>query len=665
MDLAHEQRETSADTVPSNPESTGEHPDAVTSQGGRVTTSRRFSYACRVIVVAAILIALGHNLWFTWQRWGDIIYDSGRELDTPKQLLAGKTLYKDVRYWYGPLAPYTNALLYRLFGVKLSTLTTAGIVSAALLAWLVYRTVRLFARRSGAAAAAIAFLYICAFPEFYAYNHLNFALPYSYPATYGILIATASVYFLLRHMRRGRPSDFLLSCLFLSLAALCKVEVVVAAGVAHAVFLVGWLAARRLNRLFYLLGYAGAVVLPVCVYGCFYARVGSALWSDNLFLPGNVAASGYTLEHLGLSEPIQSLKDLALSAAVMAVCLVSVWAATTAERRVRRDSTYDTSMRAMAVGVIVIAAGMLCGGSCYLLGPFKVFRALPVLLIISFIVFMIRWLVRSDARAAQVPWMVLCAFGLAAASRMILKCGAEHYGFYLLVPGLIGFAVLWCQLVPVALAGREGAAVGMADSEAGHGNGAAPAAPRARSRMLAPYVCGIVMLAGTAWSHASLTQRTMQLVFGSDDLLRIATPQGTMVCPAMYKGTIDKLVEFLRAEPAGTKVVVMPEGSGITFLAGCTNPLGVHTFLPIDFSGAYTDSAMVERLTEASPDFIILVPRNVEEYGKKAFGNDYGKPVFEWMQANYRPAKQFRTRTYQLFVFGKRGAGPVASSPSH
>ncbi len=618
----------------------------------------------RAAVVAVILLALAHNLYLTWQRWGDLIYDSGRELDTPKQLLAGKTLYKDIRYWYGPLAPYTNAALYRLFGVRLSTLTTAGIVSAALLAWLVYRMVRLFAGRAAAAAGAIAFLYICGFAQYYAFNHLNFALPYSYPATYGILLATASVYFLLRHARRQRTTDFLVSCVFLALTALCKVEVLFAAGVSHGVFLVGWLPARRLNRPVYAVGYVAAIALPACVYAGFYAAVGSALWRENLFLPGNVAASAYTLEHFGLAEPVDSLKRLGLSAAGMAGCLAAMWCGVLAEDRIRRDTTYDASMRALATGAIGLTAALVCGAICYLLGVFNVFRALPILLLVGLGVFLVRWLVGRADRASQVPWMILFAFGLAALSRMALKCGAEHYGFYLLVPGLAGFAVFWCRLVPKWLTPAQDDR-SAPPPHAPDGSAGAQGLTRttASSSSVSGYVCGLAMLAATTWSHAALTQETMRMVFGRDDLTRITTAQGTMICPAMYKGTIDKVVEFLAAQPPGTRVIVMPEGSGITFLAGCTNPLGVHTFLPIDFSGAYAEPAMIERLEAAAPDFIVLVPRNVEEYGKKAFGNDYAKPVLAWVQAHYRPVKQFRTRTYQVLLLGRRGATSAASRP--
>lgn len=599
-------------------------------------------YLCRFAIFVCVVAALAHGVARTWQRWGDPIVDSGRELDTPKQILSGKMLYKDIRCWYGPVAPYTNAALYRCFGVRISTLTTAGIATAVLLAWLVYRTVRLFTGRPGAAAAAIAFVYVNAFSQYYMANIFTFALPYAFSATYGILLAAASVYFLLRHAKRGRPRDFLLSCLFLSLTALCKLEVLFAAGVTHAVFIVAWLGARRLNRLVYLVGYLGAAAIPVCVYAYFYRHVGSELWWDNLFLPGNVAASWYTLEHGGLTDPVQSLRQVSISAAAMAGCGVALWLCVFAERRVRHDPTYDASMRTMAIGALGLAGGLACGGICYLLGPFEAFRSLPFLLVICFLVSAARWMFVAKERTAQVPWMVLLAFGLAASARMFLKCGAEHYGFYLLVPGLMGFAVLWCRLLPDWFTGHDGAP------------GASAPATTTAPLLASAYICGIAMLGATAWSHAVTTRQTMDLSYEPGNVTRIATAQGTMICPTMYKGSVDEAVRFLEGKAPAAKVVVIPEGSGITFLAGCTNPLGAHTFLPIDFSGEYGEAAMIRRLTEADPDFIVRVPRDVSEYGKKAFGEDYGKGLVDWVQDHYKPVKQYRTPTFLVVVYARR-----------
>ncbi len=62
----------------------------------------------------------------SWREWGDLCVDTGRELDLPRRLAEGQLLYRDARYYYGPLPPYVNALLYRVFGVHLDVLVWAG-----------------------------------------------------------------------------------------------------------------------------------------------------------------------------------------------------------------------------------------------------------------------------------------------------------------------------------------------------------------------------------------------------------------------------------------------------------------------------------------------------------------------------------------------------------
>ncbi len=606
----------------------------------------------RLIIPVILLAALAHNLAITWLRWGDIVYDCGREMDVPKQLLAGKTLYKDVRYWYGPLAPYANALLFRQFGVRVDVLTTAGIVSAALVAWLAYRIVRLFASRLAAMAAAAAFLYICGFAQYYAHNHLTFALPYSYPATYGMLLAMASVSFLLQHIRNGKVVPFILSCVCLGLVLLCKLEVVLAIGVAHLAFLFGWLFAGRIGRPVYLVGYAIAAAIPAGTYGWFVAQAGRAVWTENIFQAGNVGAVVFQLEHAGLADVRQSLLDLGLSAAAMACCLLVIAIVAIAERRIRRNPAYVPAVRRLAVATVALAGMLVAVGICFVLGPFVAFRVLPVLLLLGFLVYTVRCMAGLQSTKA-VSWMVLCAFGLGAAARMILRCGAEHYGFYLLVPGLLGFAAIWCGLVPSFFAPTP------ADSRPDAG-------PSSRcGRMpVAAYLCGVAMLIGLAWSHAAATQRSVKLT-SADGTAVIATAAGTMLGPSIYVGTVDEAVKFLAEKGPATKVVVMPEGCGITFMAGCTNPLGLQTFLPVDFSGAYNEDATVDMLARADPDYILLLPRDVSEYGKKGFGDDYGKAVFDWVRKHYRPVKSLRTRMHQLIIFGRSTAATTtAAAPS-
>jgi hypothetical protein len=563
----------------------------------------------------------------TWQRWGDVIVDCGRELDTPKQLLAGKLLYRDVRYWYGPLAPYLNALLYRVFGVHVSTLTTAGLASAALLVALGYRIVRIFAGRYAASSTAVALLFINCFAQFYGFNLFQFPLPYAYPATYGLVTATASLYFLLRHVRKDRPADFLLSCLFLSLTALCKLETTVAAVGLHALFVVTRVVARQgLGVPLHPFGYLAAFGIPAILYGYFYLHTGPGLWFDNLFIAGNLSSAEILLTHSGLKDVAKSLRQIAWSAGAFFVFVCLMWLS--AELHGRAAVTFARRGRArrsvrLALGLL---AGLASGGIAWYLGPQVIFRAVPLLLLIALAACAWRFLRQPSDRARLIPHVLLFGFALACILRTPLRAGAEHYGFYLFAPAVMALGVLLCRNVPRLVARTPGRVSG------------------------APALAGATLLLALAASHAWTTREVASMWYGPGETPRLRTAHGSLPLLALYRHSVDEAVRFLSEKPPQTKVVVLPEGAGITFLSGCTNALGVHTYLPVDFCGAYDDPDMVGRLQEADPDYIVFNSRDLREYGKRGLGLDYGLAVAAWVQQHYHLIRDFHTKTYVVRI---------------
>jgi hypothetical protein len=576
-----------------------------------------------LFVAGAFCLAAG----LTWQRWGDVIVDCGRELDTPKQLLTGKLLYRDVRYWYGPLAPYVNAALYRVFGVHASTLTTAGLASAALLVWLGYRVVRLFAGRFAAASTAVALLFINCFAQLYGFNLFQFPLPYAYPATYGLVAATASLHFLLRHVRKDRPADFLLSCLLLALTALCKLETTLAVLVLHGLFVVtGVIARRRLARPLYPLGYLTAIGIPAILYAYFYARTGPGLWSDNLFLTSGVSHTEFLLKHSGLKDAAASLGQVAWSAGAFSAFIGLPWLTAGLQRRAdvmfARRGAAQRSAR-LALGLL---AGIACGGIAWYLGPQVVFRAVPLVLSVAFVACMWRFVGQPHDRTRLTSYMLLFGFALACILRTPLRAGAEHYGFYLFAPAVIALGVLLCHSVPSLAARMPGRVSG------------------------APVLAGATLLLALAASHAWTTRKVASMWYGPGETPRVRTASGSLPLTVPYRQTVDEAVRFLSEKPPQTTVVVVPEGVGITFLSGCTNALGVHTYLPVDFCGAYDDAAMVRRLQEAAPDYIVFNSRDLREYGKRGFGLDYALEVAAWVNQHYRTVHDFRTKAYLVRI---------------
>src|SRR5258705_3383483 len=87
-----------------------------------------------VLVGAAVLVR-------TWGTWPDVLVDFGGELYVPWRLAEGDVLYRDVAYFTGPLSPYFNAAVFRIFGASFLALVIANLVVLGGIAVLLHRRV--------------------------------------------------------------------------------------------------------------------------------------------------------------------------------------------------------------------------------------------------------------------------------------------------------------------------------------------------------------------------------------------------------------------------------------------------------------------------------------------------------------------------------------------
>lgn len=124
--------------------------------------------------------------------------------------------------------------------------------------------------------------------------------------------------------------------------------------------------------------------------------------------------------------------------------------------------------------------------------------------------------------------------------------------------------------------------------------------------------------------------------------------------PVPYVGTVDEAVRFLAGQPRESRVLVVPQGVGITFLAGLQNALGSHQFLPFDLGGDWGEPQLVARLEAAPPDFVVVTAADTSEYGKQGFGVDYGLDLARWVSSRYAPLQAWRSPYYQVSVLARR-----------
>ncbi|HYV04344.1 MAG TPA: hypothetical protein VFB82_07155, partial [Blastocatellia bacterium] len=399
--------------------------------------------------VVLIAVSFIFGLAASWERWGNPLVDCGREMNQPLRLAAGQMLYSDVRHIYGPLSPYVNATLYRIFGPSLGVLYADGIFSALLILALVYWLSRQLMGRVATLAATLSVMWLCAFKQ-----AGNYVLPYSYSALHGCALGLASLALLVRFVQvrtsRVKSEDqvFASSGLLIAagvmagLATLAKTEMgfaAIAAGVV-AVTLAGIAKPKRaviLAAMFLV----PAVALVGAVYFLIAREVGwHTLAADSfLFLRNLPPELVYFNKRVsGLDQPLQSiglmigatLKIASLAFIIAAISLLISNRKKPSGAEVRLAGLSADAGRAsylqlwllLAISVVLFAAIPLVGALQWDKGPYL---AMPILLAGFLVVTGFRYLKRFsssgevDSRALVL--IVVAVYALVSLARVILR----------------------------------------------------------------------------------------------------------------------------------------------------------------------------------------------------------------------------------------------------
>jgi hypothetical protein len=552
----------------------------------------------------ALLVAMAFvgSAWLSWRRLGSLIVDGGKELDVPRRLLEGAVLYRDVFWNWGPLAPWVNAGLYRLFGVHSDTLMWAGLVTAALACLGLYLLTRRFVGPFTSAWVAVAFLAVSAFAQRIPLGIFNFVAPFSFSATYGITLAIWSVLLLLHHARSGKPTPLVASAVLAGLVALTKLETTFAVVVAHGAFLVTVLPRPSRSRV--LAWGCGVAVAAVGYLAA--ARVSQGQVWHSIFDLLNGGSRFYILSSMGVRGVGLSVLHFLASALGWAVVLpVARWLAQ------EHAAPRDRRLVAFAwVALFVVPA---------LIVREKFFRAAPFLLAAGVV-----WIALARKREGEAAldgrWrehLVVWTFALAALPRILLRSGVDHYGFYLLPPTLACVAMgMTCYFT----------------------TGSGP--PRSR-RILA--IAASTVLAGVALDGFKLSWMNVTRPMSEVKTARV----WRLVDPEGPEAT---LIPYLSRLPPSTVCAAVPDGAGMVFAAGLAPPDdGMIAYIPMHLHGPATERAVLQAWDRKPPQVIVHWGKDQSDvFGYAGFGLDYGLELSRWISERYEVAREFPGQTTLL-----------------
>jgi hypothetical protein len=585
----------------------------------------------------ALATLLAMSAW-SWGRLVEIQVDFGREIYFAWQLAEGKRLYADLVYYYGPLSPYFNALLFNLFGASLRTLMVGNLMIAGLITIVLYMLLRGLASAFAATVACLAFVIVFTCASYAPPNSFNYLYPYCHSATHGVLIGLLSLLLAGRVNRSPTCANSFLCGGAVGLTFLTKPELFVAAAAAVLVGLglTGW--QHRLSRwrvLAILTAWSAGSTLVVLT--AFIAlRVG---------MPTETALLGVlgSWPYMGNQKDVLFYQRVMGTDQIRANLILMLRALTCYGALLLPLALYVPARKnrvvLLSLGAGSLAAAVICNWS----EPpnlFVVLRPLPVLLL-ALAFGLGCMLIRSrDVAEAQTLTgkLMLTLFAGLLLGRIALKASVLNYGFVLAVPGTVILVVLLLDWLP--------AWFGAPDRRLVH-----------TGAVLSVMTLGVIL--SLSLFNSAYQKSRYPIGDGPDQFL--GDDRSAYVAP-LLKELRD------RVRP-GETLCVLPEGILLNYLARIESSVPYDCFIPPALQ-MFDERKILDSFRAHPPDYVLLFQRNTAEYGPRSFGRDYGCGIYSWMIDRYVPVAQYgrEPSSYDgegLILLGRRSVqarAPISGS---
>ena len=579
------------------------------------------SVKLRIAVDSLLMVSMSIGMLFlSWRKWPDALVDFGRELYIPWQLNCGKVLYRDIFHFSGPVSPYLNAWVMKLFGPHLLTIALFNSVLVIILAYLIYRFFFLTTSRLTAVITAVVFLGLFAFSQYTYSGNYNFISPYSSELVHGILLFFLCANIFITYLECRRSILVLVMGVLTGLVFLTKIEVFIPA---FAAMSAGLVFLQRLHPLPARSALKQSVVffLGVC------APILVALWYFSLFMPLGEAVSSLTVAYravlearifsmdyfqntLGVDSPLPNIIML-LSVALWYIFIIMC--AGLMEHVAHyyiRDKRMKIIYRCLLVGAVAACMPYIVTR----LHWFEAFRILPVAMIILG-VHCVMALRRGRDDSAVVmrllPILVMTVYGFLLLLKIVFDVHIFHIGFALSLPAtLLLFMSLIYQL------------------------------PRYVEKLLGGSffirVAGLFFAVAVLLFHISVSRfiygsKTYTVGSGPDAIIDFGPP--ISVCGQYVDRTLKEIETTMGKDET---FVVLPDGVMLNYLSRRPSPIPYVSVLPLDVD-LVGEKKILSSLIKARPDYCILIHKDLSRFGYPNFGTGYGVTIYTWVTKQYIP----------------------------
>lgn len=563
-----------------------------------------------ILGIEVLMLAL------TWRTWPDPIVDFGREVYVPWRLYEGDILYRDIAYFNGPFSPYLNAIVFRAMGPSVDSMLIVNYLVHVLIGISMGALVsRVTTLRCGLVCVVVYQLFF-AFAQYVHVANYNYLAPYSHELTHGILLSLVGLLSLEQGISKGRYRWALATGCLLGLVFLTKPEPFLALvpACATGVFVAsaGGVWPRKCAFLFPLVMLIGSVlVIGGAVLALSAVLSVEEAWQGVLgawkhVFDKRISSLAFYQRSAGWDTPGTRLLMIAFWLTLQTLALRFAWRESFEEGRSRRN-TVDVFLFVLMIliGVMLTIGCQVNAGEILVMS----YSTLPVWILVAIGVILAR-LQRAwpDGCCVRACLALACSvFALLMLAKIPLNARIFHYGFALAMPGtLTVIAATWWMGQQVAV--RNGSI-----------------------RWFYAWA-GLFFLVLNApliiQAARCLPAKQGMVVVNSAPIVRTTPEQAASMHSA--------LADIQRFVSKDETLAVWPEGALLNFLAQRPNSTPHIVLMPPEVL-MYSEGLVLSAYRHRPPDFILLIDRDISEYGVGQFGHGYARDLWAWLWQEYEP----------------------------
>ena len=499
-------------------------------------------------------------------------------------------LYKDLFVIYGPFAYLFNAVLYKIVGVKLSTLYFSGICSSFLAISGIYFLAREFLSKS----LSFSICLLTIFTSIYSAVFFNFSFPYSWAILYGTIAYIFALLSLIKFEKTNNKNLLYLTSFLLGICVSCKYEFVVPIFVYIAYLFIK----LKTDKILLLKNIGFLSTIPLLSFGTLFIQGLTIIdLLDSLNNVKNMSQSQtlkYFYETVGAYFnpkviPVLIITFLKTGISVGLLCLGKYF----------KEKNKTVSVLAYIIGTVV---------SMWFLTDTKILTIafLPILLafcgIISF-----------KYVKTNMPLLILIVGSITVSLKsfwgMVLLGYASFFFFFT----LISFLALLFYFF---------------------------------SKKYQKTICFYFILFSFCLFFTNNFNLLDQKYEVKSKIGKIYTVQG------IAYATSD-LINFITQETnKNDKIVILPEGLLINFLTNRKSDGYFNSMLPL-YIESFGEDNIIKHFEQNKPEYFVLSNQNMSDYGFNFICNDYAFGLCEFISKNYNQIKTI-DYDYRYLIYKKK-----------